>query len=45
MPGLRLARLDGSAADEAPTLAPFGVSVFRLDTAPDPAGPAVPPAP
>jgi len=45
MPGLRLAHLDGSAADEAATLPPFGVSVFRLDTAPDSAGPAVPPAP
>jgi endo-1,4-beta-mannosidase len=35
-PGLRMAHLDGSALDEAPTLAPFGVSVFRLETSQDP---------
>lgn len=35
-PGLRLAPLDGSGADGAATLAPFGVGVFRLETAPVP---------
>jgi endo-1,4-beta-mannosidase len=40
-PGLWLSRLDGSATDDAVTLAPFGVSVFRLENAP----PVTPPAP
>jgi hypothetical protein len=40
-PGFWLARLDGSAADEATTLAPFGVGVFRLENAPA----ATPPTP
>jgi endo-1,4-beta-mannosidase len=34
--GLRMTHLDGSVLDEAPTLAPFGVSVFRLETSQDP---------
>jgi hypothetical protein len=34
--GLRMAHLDGSAADSGVTLAPFGVGVFRLDTSPVP---------
>jgi hypothetical protein len=44
-PGLRLGHLDGSAADDV-TLAPFGVSVFRLERAQDPesAGPPAAPA-
>lgn len=40
-PGLWLARLDGSAADGAATLAPFGVGVFRLEVPPA----ATPPTP
>ena len=43
-PGLRLARLDDSAADDAATLPPFGVGVFRLQSAPE-AMPAVPAGP